>query len=399
MKFVKKYFVYLIILVVGGVMFFPRITQAVVPPDFIFNIGSQIAQIFSVAVVFLSAIFVTSYQFIKTKFATLKARRIFWIISIICILVASLIGAVLYSVHKQNNLYARWVGWFQRSGQRDKNQKQQYLYDRIIVSGRDKENKPLLILFEGSRQELKNYLFGHSYTVNILYKDRVYSDYALFNSSSSSIQTHKFITHFSHLTTPELPIEAYEFSLYLKDKRFALSLSDLNGDFLIKNRLDYLRYVSSGKARVEIESESIEGRVMVDRVLSEDAAVPTLQGYNPKYMSHSIALWDEEGNFYHLDKSEVFTPNIPYASHTWVLYKNNQGESKKIYEAEVNFNQEGDAPLWKINIPLLNTELNFRLNTFLKEGRNNFIGFVEGKVVVGGRERNISGYALFENNR
>lgn len=387
------------VLLVLGFIFFPRASQAVVPPDFIFNIGSQIAQAFSVVIVFLSAVFVTMYQFLKVKIASLKHQKAFWIISITLIVVGSFSAAVFYTAHEQKVNYNKWLQWFQQAGQKDKTQKKDYFYDRIIVLGKDKDKQNFSLVFEGSRQEIKEHLFGHTYSVSILYKNKLYKDFSVFNGAGSAIQANQFVTAFSNTSTKQLPTETYRFSFRIKDKDFNVDLHDLESDFLVKNSLDYMRYVSVGAADVYIDGDVVGAKTMVDKVLSNDSSIPTLEGYDPRYTSHSLALWDEQGNFYHIDTSKVFSENIPYASHTWILHKDVKGTAKKVYNATLDFNQDKKS-VWNFVIPELDgAKIRVESTQFIKEGKNLFSTLVQGTVSDTSGERTISGYAFYDNKQ
>ncbi len=54
-------------------------TLAVPPPDFLFNVGSQIIQIFSIVIVFLSAATFSIGQFVKVYFRQMKHKKLVWI--------------------------------------------------------------------------------------------------------------------------------------------------------------------------------------------------------------------------------------------------------------------------------------------------------------------------------
>lgn len=398
MKYIKNKFL-LSALALLVIIFFPKPAKAVVPPDFIFNIGSQIAQAFSVVVVFLSAVFITLYQFLKIKFATLRTHKGFWIGSISFIIIGSFAAAVFYTAHEQKVNYNKWLSWFQEAGQKDKSQKKDYFYDRIIITGKDNEGQDFSLLFEGSRQEMKEFLFGHTYSVSILYKDKLYKDFSVFNAASPLIQSNQFVKSFSNSSSIQLPEESYEFSFSLKDKDFTVKLKNLESDFLVKNSLDYIRYVSPGKAEITVDNNTFESGVMVDKVLSNDSAIPTLEGFDPKYTSHSIVFWDDRGRFYHIDNSEVYTPNIPYTSHTWILYKDEKGIIKKAYKTELTFSYDKKA-VWNILLPDIgNTTASLESKRFINEERNRFDAIVQGKVRDETGEHTIFGYAFYDNKR
>jgi hypothetical protein len=319
-------------------LLYPKPAKAVIPPDFIFNIGSQIVQVFSIIFLFVSTIFITSYQFIKVKFTVLKTKPVFWIISTAVILLGSLTGAVLYTVHKQRIDYRDWLTLFQFSQSGNPEVKKEFFYDRIIISARDNTNQPLLLFLEAGREETDQHFFGHSYRARLLYQGKVYNESAVFNGSPKDIVPHGFVKSFKHTPSEVLPTHTYDFTMQFSDIALVLRLDDLNSDFLVKNGLEYVRFVSGGKAEIKIGNQTIHGKAMVDTILSNDRRVPTLEEYEVKRTSHSATLWDEVGNFYHFDLSEVYTPNIPYKSHKWILYKEAQtGGVFKIYDAMLSF--------------------------------------------------------------
>lgn len=377
-------------------LLYPKPAKAVIPPDFIFNIGTSIAQVFSVVILFFSALFATTYQFIKLKFASLKHRRIFLILSIVLVIFGSLGISLIYTLRKENIDFKTWLNLYQISKHTTDDTKD-YFYDRIIVSAKDDQQQPLVAVFEGSRQETKQPGFSHSYGVYVLYQGKVFRDFTSFTSPSSTVQAHDFITSFSSNASAELPEFTYTMGIKLDTQNFTFTFSDLESDFLVKNNLEYIRFISPGLAKISVGGKVFSGHVMVDRVLSTNGKIPTLEGYEVKRTSHSIALWQENGDFYHIDTSQVFTPNVPYASHTWVLYKNAQTKStNKLYEASVVYTPNPE-PSWKIIIPELNnTKLTFKLISTLTKNSEQLEGYVQGTVQDKSGKHEVSGYALYE---
>ena len=92
-----------------GVLFFPKKAQAVIPPDFIFNIGSNVVQFFSAMLLFFSAMFGLLYQFIKVKFFISKNKH-WWIAGFITLIVGVTFGlSYLYTVLAQHAAYTAWL--------------------------------------------------------------------------------------------------------------------------------------------------------------------------------------------------------------------------------------------------------------------------------------------------
>ncbi|MFA5947526.1 MAG: rhodanese-like domain-containing protein [Candidatus Gracilibacteria bacterium] len=115
---------------------------AVPPPDFIFNIGSQIVQIFSIVILFLSAIFSVFYQFIKTKLILMKSKKTLFIsISIIIIIGTSIGSAYLYGNYKQNLEYEKWVEESEKYAQLPDEQEQYLQKEKIARNNTETETK------------------------------------------------------------------------------------------------------------------------------------------------------------------------------------------------------------------------------------------------------------------
>lgn len=88
---------------------FPKPAQAVVPPDFIFNIGSQIAQISSISLIFLTAVFGTFFQFFKTRFSAIKRKKTVLAATVAIILIVTLTGSYFYAAYRQKAEYQKWL--------------------------------------------------------------------------------------------------------------------------------------------------------------------------------------------------------------------------------------------------------------------------------------------------
>ena len=84
-------------------------TRAVPPPDFIFNVGSQLVQVFSIVAVFLSAAALSAGQFLKAYFHRVKHKKIFWMGAALVILAVSFGIAYGYQQFQQQAAYREWI--------------------------------------------------------------------------------------------------------------------------------------------------------------------------------------------------------------------------------------------------------------------------------------------------
>lgn len=98
-----------VFLLIGHFFIFPKTAHAVIPPDFIFNIGTQIVQFFSIIAIFATAILGTFFQFFKTRYYALKHKKIVLILTIIGVIAVSLTSSYFYATYEQKAEYEKWL--------------------------------------------------------------------------------------------------------------------------------------------------------------------------------------------------------------------------------------------------------------------------------------------------
>lgn len=105
----KRIFKFLFFLLASGFFIFPQSAKAVIPPDFIFNIGTQIVHFFSITTLFFAAIAGTFLHFFKTKFYAIKRKKIILFLVIFLIIAVSLTASYFYAIYKQKIEYQKWL--------------------------------------------------------------------------------------------------------------------------------------------------------------------------------------------------------------------------------------------------------------------------------------------------
>jgi hypothetical protein len=106
--------------VIVGALFmaclFPRTAHAVVPPDFIFNIGSQVAQFFSVILLGLGVVFGGVYRSLRLWLLALGIHRWFMVLGILGLLAVTVVSTFAYRAYRQKQEYAKWLAQTQVDG-------------------------------------------------------------------------------------------------------------------------------------------------------------------------------------------------------------------------------------------------------------------------------------------
>lgn len=98
-----------IVILLIGLIFYPQTTKAVIPPDFIFNIGTQVTQFFSLVTIFFLSIFGIFFNFFKNKFLFLKYKKTFLSLIILLIILVSSAISYYYATLQQKVEYQKWL--------------------------------------------------------------------------------------------------------------------------------------------------------------------------------------------------------------------------------------------------------------------------------------------------
>lgn len=125
-----QYFFYTLLLFVGIISTTP-VTEAVPPPDFLFNVGTSIVQTFSVVTVFLSAIVISGWQFLKVYFQKIKHKKAVWVGLALVVVAIAFTSAYYYQQYAQEQAYKQWVAESKMAEQGQTND--QNSLDKLII--------------------------------------------------------------------------------------------------------------------------------------------------------------------------------------------------------------------------------------------------------------------------
>ncbi len=89
--------------------------HAVPPPDFIFNVGTQIVQVFSIVVLFLTAVLASVKQYAKVYFDAIEHKKLFWVGTGLVVVMMAFGGAYYYGQYTQDAEYKKWLADSQKN--------------------------------------------------------------------------------------------------------------------------------------------------------------------------------------------------------------------------------------------------------------------------------------------
>ena len=261
-----------------------------------------------------------------------------------------------------------------------------FFSDELVLSGEDEDGEPISVVVYLARRESDDGFYYHNYDLDFYYdgEHREYKD--AFRSASSAVDPDlKFFDAFENELFEDLSTrETYASEFDLEGRGVFVNVSGLVGDFITKNALEYTRYMSVGEAQVEIDGQMLELSAALEKIYSSDSSKYVyFDGFKELILNvNQFTIWDEDGNFYLIDNSEVFSDLEDYKSHSWVLYKDFEGNMQKFFEAEVEFHP-GKESMWKVSLPDLDREITVMTDQVLNLKRNtgSVFGYMEYELV------------------
>ncbi len=269
--------------------------------------------------------------------------------------------------------------------------------DELIFFGETNPNEPFILYVDLNRKKVGN-VYQHYYFADFIYQGRHRQLYTSSLENTEQIKPQDFLRSFSADMAEDLSSrENYSLDFVYNDLNITARVKDFKGDFLQKNTLEYTKYVSEQAGEVTINGKTYPVHAYLAKVYSGDyAKYIFFDGYdNLKSLAQFFVLWDEQGNFYVLDDSEVYTEVPDYKSHTWVLYKNKKLQTtKKAFYAKVNVDEAPAFPsAWSIDIPDFESRLELSPEIFFTDKKD--AGLAKGTVVTPEDTSLLSGYFSF----
>jgi hypothetical protein len=367
-------------------LFFPVYTHAVLPPDVIFSIGSQLSQMFAVVGIFVAGGIMSVVLFGKKvveKIRTIGMKKFISTLILICII----IGSFVYIVTKIKNKQP------QEEGGPLSQSSYQFHSDRFVLAGELDNGKPFLFDIDINRKEIGGAQYIHYYMGNLVEGESSQYFYEKREANKSTILSDLFFKDFNKsLEEDHSSRYSYDFSFSFSGKNYTVSTDTMESDFIIKNEPEYTSYVSAGEATLSVEGVPYTVHIMHQAIYSTDYRKSVFfEGFSDlKSQTHQLILWDDEGTFYLVDQSEVDGYSQFYASHFWTLTKYRNESMKKAFSGTVtktNTNFTASIPRFE------NTKINVYIKNFFE--RNSNEGYVEGSITDALGTRSISGLGYY----
>ncbi len=178
--------------------------------------------------------------------------------------------------------------------------------------------------------------------------------YATTIASTSDPVPHDFVTRHFITQASDLSTRAsYEVALDIDGLPVTVLITGAEGDFVTRDSILYTRTHSVAEAAITVGGVSRTASAFVERTHSLDAD----QGvFFPGYESveattAQFILWDAAGNFYLFDATDVKNPVPRYRSHTWLLKKFADGKMEKSFTGSYQTLSFSTRLAWEVRMP------------------------------------------------
>lgn len=242
-------------------------------------------------------------------------------------------------------------------------QLKEYYSERFTFAGYDQEGNEIIGEINLSRHEKFPGIFSHGYSILIIHGDQSEYEVITFEDSEHEVVVREELIDFEHIPSPDLSTRE-EFNIEIKSDRIDIKaeFNNLEGDFIIENSPEYTKYVSVGDVDLQLGDDKFKVNGALSSIYSTDSSKYIFfDGFNDlSLQAYQLVWWDEEDNFYLLDKSDVKSSHEGYKSHSWFLTKKKDGWMAREFDIEGITLKEGSQKEWFIaidNLPPLSAIL------------------------------------------
>ena len=365
----------LLFLFVWSILFIPAPAQAIIPPDLLVSVGAQFAQMFSFFAFVIGGLFMSVMAGLSPYVFWIKKHLRALLVGIFLVCVG-FVGATFYVQHQTNQaMYQERIAELEAqllpsNTQLKVVEGETFLpgLDTTVAtdSGRQFRSNTLFFTATGSepfyleldlnRKQNPNGTFLHYYYLHGFIDGEDIVEYTTFTSNSSFPKPDAFLKSFTVNKAADASTRrSYQGTVVINGDEISFDTEVFKGDFVTKDAPDYTRFQSIQTADITHSGNEITAQAVYETVYSEDFSVSIFYPGQEdlESITYQFMLWDENGNYYLFDNTQVFSETPEYPSHTWLIHKNAaEATTRKSYTAQFSTDRVLDRDVqWEIGMP------------------------------------------------
>ncbi len=356
-------------------LMWPHLSHAIVPPDFIVTVSSNLLQILGIVSLAVFSIYSVIAVGISRGYVFAKKYAL---LIIFCLNLIA--GVTLYYFFENTNRELRSFAAesetlqtkvimaeerikeleadidnphefdYEYSSNGLLQERRNFISDTYVVVAED-----VILELDINRLETEAFsnVYKHYIYLNGMFFGTPVTNYAQFVSTTSDSISYDFLRNFQIIRASDLSArDGHHIALTIdEDTEVQFSVPSTDTDFVTRNSPAYTRTHAVTTSTIRSTAGNpIGANVYIERTYSDDADTAIFfPGRNSLGVKTTqFILWDLEGNFYLYDKSTVARPVEWYKPHTWLLRKTKAGLAQKAYVGSHRENITGDRLSWQL---------------------------------------------------
>jgi hypothetical protein len=188
-------------------------------------------------------------------------------------------------------------------------------------------------------------------------------------------------------------------SIRINKNNLTFDTQELINQIPLRSLPEYTKFMAEGDGSLVINGQQVEAHALQTRIYSfNDTQIPR---YDPALgiTTDWLAFWDEAGNFYHVDATEVAKPSAIYESHQIVVQKAANSTISQLFSVDIQKTPTFNPETYTFNLPSpIATTLDLQRGSIVEKysglGATWHTGTIMGTAVKNGEK--IEGYGIVE---
>ena len=211
-----------------------------------------------------------------------------------------------------------------------------YFSDEIILISKNKPHYTLIAY--SSRSSKKNLLFSQTQRVFFFDGNRWQKKFFNTDSKESEIAKTPIIPSWNIEVDPTLVLkERVGGEIQIDSNKIGFDVPEIDNELGIRSQEDYTIFRSEATGKLIVNGKEYESYVLYSRTYSYSVSIDLVRITDPLGINTDwVAFWDNEGNFYNVDKTSV-DDNYKgvYKSHSIAVLKDNLGRVQKSFSLAI----------------------------------------------------------------
>jgi hypothetical protein len=147
---------------------------------------------------------------------------------------------------------------------------------------------------------------------------------------------------------------------------------ELTNNIGMRSLPGYTKFMSTQNGYLTLNGTRVKAKILYTRIYSNNSA--EMQFYETPFglTTNWLAFWDSEGNFYHIDRTEVDKATDKYQTHQIAVKVDKDGAVSKTFDVEIVQDTESPPTTYEIEMgEPINQTINFAVGQSINKAPSN----------------------------